>query len=60
MSATKAAGMESTEIREMKEDMEDSLESHEVIELHAFLERKEWIDEKIKVLSSFIYLIVHS
>lgn len=32
---------------------DQSLESHEVIELQTFSERKAWIEEKIKVLSLF-------
>ena len=32
-----------------RENAEEALESHEVIELQAFIERKEWIEEKIKV-----------
>lgn len=28
---------------------EEALESHEVVEINKFTERKEWIDEKIKV-----------
>jgi len=33
---------------------EQALESHEVIELQTFSERKAWIEEKIKVRSSFL------
>lgn len=33
----------------------EALESHEVIELQAFIERKEWIEDKIKV-GVFSYL----
>ncbi len=32
-----------------REGEEQALESHEVIELQAFIDRKEWIEEKIKV-----------
>lgn len=32
-----------------KSDLEESLETHEVVELQSFLRRKEWIDEKIQV-----------
>lgn len=38
----------------LEEDPEEqALESHEVIELQTFSERKAWIEEKIKVCSSF-------
>lgn len=32
--------------------VEDTLESHEVIELQAFIERKTWIEEKIQVIDT--------
>lgn len=32
-----------------KGNLEESLESHEVVELQSFLRRKEWIEEKIQV-----------
>ena len=35
------------------EGEEQALESHEVIELQTFSERKAWIEEKIKVKSTF-------
>jgi len=35
---------------------EQALESHEVIELQAFSERKEWIAEKIKVRAPVLFL----
>lgn len=38
----------SPELEEVDET-EGNLESHEVIELQAFIDRKEWIEEKIKV-----------
>ena len=37
-----------------KDDLEESLETHEVIELQAFIERKEWIDDKIKVRTALL------
>jgi len=36
-------------------DEEQALESHEVIELQTFSERKAWIEEKIKVNYPAIY-----
>ncbi|KAF9490531.1 hypothetical protein BDN71DRAFT_1454139 [Pleurotus eryngii] len=33
-----------------REGEEQALESHEVIELQAFIDRKEWIEEKIKIM----------
>jgi hypothetical protein len=36
------------------EDGEQALESHEVIELQTFSERKAWIEEKIKVILNLI------
>ena len=38
------------------EEVEETLESHEVIELQAFIKRKEWIEEKIRVCP--VYKIV--
>ncbi|KLO15894.1 hypothetical protein SCHPADRAFT_901991 [Schizopora paradoxa] len=35
-----------------KGNLEESLETHEVVELQSFLRRKEWIDEKIQFLES--------
>lgn len=39
----------SDQIRNPHNSEEEALESHEVIELQAFSERKAWIEEKIKV-----------
>lgn len=45
------------------EDDEQALESHEVIELQTFSDRKHWIEEKIKVRSivprAFSTLLIH-
>lgn len=41
----------STSATHTKEADEQALESHEVVELQAFIERKEWIEEKIAVCS---------
>ena len=38
-----------SEVVRKEEETEQSLESHEVIELQAFVRHKEWIDDKIKV-----------
>ena len=40
---------EAAQEHQERENAEEALESHEVIELQAFIERKEWIEEKIKV-----------
>jgi hypothetical protein len=42
-------GTESTPPIHENDDEEQALESHEVIELQTFSERKAWIEEKIKV-----------
>jgi hypothetical protein len=39
---------------QLEGNISEALESHEVIELQAFIERKEWIEDKIKV--SYIHL----
>lgn len=37
-----------------QEETEQALESHEVVELQAFVLRKEWIEEKIQVSHSIL------
>lgn len=46
-------------IRLLTEGEEQALESHEVIELQTFSERKAWIEEKIKVDLHLIHLATH-
>lgn len=36
-------------VAEMQTVPEEALETHEVVEINKFTERKEWIEEKIKV-----------
>jgi len=45
---------ESTSPTQENDDEEQALESHEVIELQTFSERKAWIEEKIRVSLSDI------
>jgi hypothetical protein len=47
-------GRESTSPTHGNDDEEQALESHEVIELQTFSERKAWIEEKIRVSLSDI------
>jgi len=47
-------GRESTSPTHENDDEEQALESHEVIELQTFSERKAWIEEKIRVSLSDI------
>lgn len=44
-----------TEKSKTGQDLEEFLESHEVIEINKFTERKEWIEEKIKACILFIW-----
>ena len=46
------------EVSEAKGEPEEALETHEVVEINKFTERKEWIEEKIKV-SRWRHLHVH-
>lgn len=40
---------EGGEVAEEKREAEEALETHEVVEINKFTERKEWIEDKIKV-----------
>ena len=43
---------EEGEVTEGKREPEEALETHEVVEINKFTERKEWIEDKIKVSRS--------
>ena len=56
----KYSASEGSKMEEVTEN-EQALETHEVVELQAFVRHKEWIEEKIKVdISSSRFLSFHS